>query len=208
MTTTFDCETAQVATKRRLPIQIANEAKMVRATIVLLEDYDVDQITSRMIADASETATNYIARYFGGRDGLLAATADELGQRIAAQVDEFTTRPDAVDPGEFLAHAVAIPEVVLWFKVFRHLAGRNVPSSAHPGGKPALIAACDAAIGHIFRIEGEDVALWSNVFVTYMMGNMAFGALLGTSDQEGDRTVAMLATVVETLRDRRISIVP
>ena len=208
MMTTVEREPAAVAAKRRLPIQIANEARMVRATIELLEHYDVDQITSRMIADTSETATNYIARYFGGRDGLLAATADELGQRIAVQVDQFPNRPDADDPAGFLAHAVAIPEVGLWFKVFRHLAGRNLPSSAHPGGKPALVAACDSAIGRIFRIEGEDVALWSNVFVTYMMGNMAFGALLGTSDEESSRTLGMLAAVLETVRDRQITIVP
>ncbi|HEX7443965.1 MAG TPA: hypothetical protein VF320_08770 [Acidimicrobiales bacterium] len=207
MTTTVEREPTEVAAKRRLPIQIANEARMVRAMIELLEHYEVDQITSRMIADTSETATNYIARYFGGRDGLLAATADELGQRIAAQVDEFPIRPDADDPAEFLAHAVAIPEVGLWFKVFRHLAGRNLPSSTHPGVKPPLVAACDSAIGRIFRIEGEDVALWSNVFVTYMMGNMAFGALLGTSDEESSRTLEMLAAVLETVRDRRITLV-
>ncbi len=64
--------------------------------------------------------------------------------------------------------------------------------------KPPLVAACDSAIGRIFRIEGEDVALWSNVFITYMMGNMAFGALLGTSDEESSRSVEMLAAVVET----------
>ena len=208
MTTTVERESTEVAAKRRLPIQIANEARMVRAMIELLEHYDVDQITSRMIADTSETATNYIARYFGGRDGLLAATADELGQRIAAQVDEFPTRPDADDPAGFLAHAVAIPEVGLWFKVFRHLAGRNLTSCAHPGVKPPLVAACDSAIGRIFRIEGGDVALWSNVFITYMMGNMAFGALLGTSDEESSRALEMLAAVLETVRDRRITLVP
>jgi len=206
MKTTVEREPTRGRAKRRLPIQIANEARMVRATIELLEHFEVDQITSRMIADTSETATNYIARYFGGRDGLLAATADELGQRIAAQVDAFPTRPDADDPGQFLAHAVAIPEVGLWFKVFRHLAGRNRSPSAHRGGKPPLVAACDSAIGRIFRIEGEDVPLWSNIFITYMMGNMAFGALLGTSDEEGSRSVAVLAAVVETLRDRRITL--
>ena len=41
-----------------------------------------------------------------------------------------------------------------------------------------------------------------------MMGNMAFGAPLGTSDEESSRTLEMLAAVLETVRDRRITLVP
>ena len=189
--------------RRRLPIQIANEAKMIRATIELLGDYEVDQITSRMIAERSETATNYISRYFGGRDGLLAATADELGHRIAEQIEEFRNNPGLDDPAEFLVQAMAIPESLLWFRLFRHLAGRNLPSSAHPGGKPPLIDACNAAIARVFGIGGEDARFWSNVFVTYVMGNMAFGSLLGTTAAESDRALVKLAAVVEVMRDRQ-----
>jgi AcrR family transcriptional regulator len=206
--TMTDGREATITGRRRLPIQIANEAKMIRATIELLERYEIDQITSRMIAETSETATNYISRYFGGRDGLLIATAEELGQRIADQIDGFRTRPGLDDAGAFLIEAVAIPEAQMWLKLYRHLAGRNLPSSAHPGTKPAIIAACEAAMIHIFRVEGEDVAFWANVFVTYMMGNMTFGSLLGTAEQESDRTLEKLAFVVETLRDRQIPIAP
>jgi AcrR family transcriptional regulator len=208
MAITFERETTEAAPKRRLPIQIANEAKTVRATIELLGTHDVDQITSRMIADASGTATNYISRYFGGRDGLLAAVADELGMRIATQIDGFEHQPGLDAPGAFLVHAVAIPEAFLWFKLFRHLAGRNLPSSAHPGGKPPLIEACESAMSRIFRIEGDDVPFWSNLVVTYILGNLAFGALLGTTAEENDRTLRKLAAVVETLRGRQIPVTP
>jgi len=201
MTITSARATDEAVPKRRLPIQIANEARMIRATIELLETHEVDQITSRMIAERSDTATNYISRYFGGRDGLLAATADELGHRIAEQIDAFGNDPGSDDPRAFLVQAMAIPESVMWFRLFRHLAGRNLPSSTHPGGKPPLIAACDAAIARVFRIEGEDALFWSNVFVTYVMGNMAFGSLLGTTDDESDRALVRLAAVVENLRE-------
>lgn len=193
----------EVGPKRRLPIQIANESKMIRATIELLETHQVDQITSRMIAERSETATNYISRYFGGRDGLLTATADELGRHIADQIEAFRLDPGLDDPSEFLVHAMAIPESLLWFRLFRHLAGRNLPSSVHPGGKPPLIAACDEAIARVFRIEGDDARFWSNVFVTYVMGNMAFGSLLGTTAAESDRALVKLVAVVEIQRDGR-----
>jgi AcrR family transcriptional regulator len=75
MTTTDTPAQPDLVLKRRLPIQIANEAKMIKATINLLQVHPVDQITSRMIAVESATATNYISRYFGGRDGLLLAVA-------------------------------------------------------------------------------------------------------------------------------------
>ncbi len=81
MVVTRDIEPT-VASKRRLPIQRANEARMIRATIELLEDHEVREITSRMIAADSGTATNYISRYFGGRDGLFVAVAAELSRRI------------------------------------------------------------------------------------------------------------------------------
>ena len=60
MTITEERPSTERAPKRRLPIQIANEAKMISATIELLEVHPVDQITSRMIAESSGTATNYI----------------------------------------------------------------------------------------------------------------------------------------------------
>jgi len=205
MTITYVRETAGQGPRRRLPIQIANEAKMIRATIELLESNEVDQITSRMIAERSGTATNYISRYFGGRDGLLAATADELGHRIADQIDAFAHEPGDEDPAAFLVRALAIPESVQWFRLFRHLVGRNLPLRAHPGDKPPLIMACDAAIARVFRIEGDDAAFWSNVFVTYTMGNMAFGSLLGTTPDEGNRALARLAAVVQALRADQVS---
>ena len=86
---------AQDVPKRRLPIQVANEARMIAATIDLLQVHSVEEITSRMIAEASGTATNYISRYFGGKDGLLAAVADDLGRRISdmcwASISPVTT---------------------------------------------------------------------------------------------------------------------
>jgi len=205
MTMTYVREAGQGGPKRRLPIQIANEAKMIGATIELLETHEVDQITSRMIAARSGTATNYIARYFGGRDGLLAATADELGHRIADQIDEFGRQPGVDDPAQFLTRALAIPESALWFRLFRHLVGRNLPSSAHPRGKPPLIMACDAAIARVFRIEGDNATFWSNVFVTYTMGNIAFGSLLGNRPDEGNRVLGRLAAVLEAQRDEQVA---
>ena len=199
MTMTVEREPAAVAAKRRLPIQVANEARMVRATIELLEHYDVDQITSRMIAGTSETATNYISRYFGGRDGLLAAVADELGMKISALVrsDPSILRFD--QPGNHLSRITSIPEVALWFKLYRYLAGRNVPASAMQSGKPHIVRAVEASISSIFGLEGKYLPICANLFLTYTMGNQAFGGFLGTSDEEAEETLVTMYQVVHLL---------
>jgi AcrR family transcriptional regulator len=193
-----------VAPKRRLPIQIANETKMIDATIELLGVHEVDAITSRMIADASGTATNYISRYFDGRDGLLAAVADELGVRITALVrgDKSIMRFD--QPGNHLARITAIPEVSLWFKLYRYLTGRNLPTSGL-SGKPPLVKAVEESISHIFGLEGVDVSVCANIFLTYTMGNEAFGEFLGTTDEEAEAALLAMYKVVRLLaaEDRR-----
>jgi AcrR family transcriptional regulator len=193
-----------VAPKRRLPIQIANETKMIDATIELLGVHEVDAITSRMIADASGTATNYISRYFDGRDGLLAAVADELGVRITALVrgDKSIMRFD--QPGNHLARITAIPEVSLWFKLYRYLTGRNLPTSGQ-SGKPPLVKAVEESISHIFGLEGVDVSVCANIFLTYTMGNEAFGEFLGTTDEEAEAALLAMYKVVRLLaaEDRR-----
>jgi len=197
-----DGETGSVATKRRLPIQIANETRMIAATIDLLRTHEVDNITSRMIADASGTATNYISRYFGGRDGLLAAVADELGLRISVLVrgDESIMQFD--QPGNQLNRITSNPEVALWFKVYRYLTGRNVPASTMRSGKPPIVTAVEEAISLIFGLEGRYLPVCANLFLTYTMGNAAFGPFLGTTDDEAEETLRTMYEVVHLLMRR------
>jgi len=185
--------------KRRLPIQVANEAKMIAGTIELLHDYDVGDITSRMIADASGTATNYISRYFGGRDGLLAAVADEIGMKIGALVRSDPSIMRFDQPGNHLARITSIPEVALWFKLYRYLTGRNVRASTMRSGKPPIVRAVEASISSIFGLEGKYLPICANLFLTYTMGNEAFGGFLGTTDEEAEETLVTMYQVVHLL---------
>jgi hypothetical protein len=110
------------------------------------------------------------------------------------------------DPLTYLQAMVTMPEVNLWFKLHRYLAARNLTLVREPGVKSPLVQACDEAVARIFRIEGEDVQFWSNVFLTYMMGGLTFGRLIGTTDEEGGRVLARLGRIVEVLRDEGISL--
>jgi len=189
---------APPAPKRRLPIQIANEAKMITATVDLLQDHQVDQITSRMIAETSGTATNYISRYFGGRDGLLLAVAGELSHRISNLVRSEESVIEIDRPGNYVTRIMSIPEVDMWFKVYRYLSGRNLPE-IRPHGKPALVASVEEAISLIFGIEGEYVPICANIFLTYILGNAGFGTFLGTTDEEAERSLEAMAMIVRLL---------
>ena len=186
------------APKRRLPIQIANEAKMIRATIELLGDHQVDEITSRMIARDSGTATNYISRYFGGRDGLFVAVAAELSRRISDLVRSEQSVLEIDRPGSFVSRIMSIPEVAMWFKVFRYLSSRNL-TGVRPHAKPAIVTAIEDSIELIFGLEGEYVPICANIFLTYLMGNAAFGDLLGTTDDQAEDALAAMGTFVTML---------
>ncbi len=185
--------------KRRLPIQIANEERMIKATIDLLGTHPVDDITSRMIAEASGTATNYISRYFGGKDGLLVAVAGELGQRISDLVRSERSVLDPEQEGNFITNIMAIPEINLWFKLYRYLTGRDLEHLFPHHGKPDLVASVEEAISLIFGLEGEYVPLCANIFITYIMGNAAFGKFLGTTNEDAEAVLAAMADVVMLL---------
>ncbi|MGA2835275.1 MAG: TetR/AcrR family transcriptional regulator [Acidimicrobiales bacterium] len=199
MTVTAAAEQAGETPKRRLPIQIANEAKMISATIELLEVGPVDEITSRMIAERSGTATNYISRYFGGKDGLLVAVAGELSQRISDLVRSEKSVLDPDQQGNYVTNIKAIPEISLWFKVYRYLTGRDLPPIRPHVGKPPLITSVEEAISLIFGIEGRYVPICANIFITYIMGNAAFGAFLGTTDDEAQESLNAMATLVNIM---------
>jgi AcrR family transcriptional regulator len=188
--------------KRRLPIQVANEAKMISATIDLMRLHPVDDITSRMIAEASGTATNYISRYYGGRDGLMLAVAAELGHRISDLVRSEESAIGFDQPGRFIPRIMAIPEVDMWFRVYRYLTSRNLPG-VPDHDKPALVTSIEEAISLIFGLEGDYVPICANIFITYIMGNAAFGGFIGTSDEQAESALAAMATMVGLLVEQQ-----
>jgi AcrR family transcriptional regulator len=194
-------ERGSEAPKRRLPIQIANETRMIEATIDLLDDHQVDEITSRMIAQASGTATNYISRYFGGRDGLLLAVATELGHRISGRIRAEESILEVDRPGNYVSQIMAIPEVARWFKVYRYLSGRNLPDM-RPRGKPPVVSAVEEAITLIFGLEGDYVPVFANIFLTYIVGNAAFGPFLGTTDDDADAALGAMGDLVNLMVER------
>lgn len=198
MTVTFTAEPVASAAKRRLPIQVANEAKMVKATIELLDEHQVDEITSRMIADRSGTATNYITRYFQGRDGLFLAVAAELSRRISHLVRSDRSIIEIDRPGNYVTRILAIPEVDMWFRVYRYLSGRNLTDVEYCG-KPPLVTALEEGVTLIFGLEGEFVPICANIFITYIMGYAAFGTFLGATDDEAEMALATMATFVSGL---------
>ena len=188
--------------KRRLPIQIANEARMIDGTIELLRDHPVDEITSRMIAQTSGTATNYISRYFGGRDGLFLAVANQLSLRINNLVRSEQSVIEIDRPGNYVTRIMAIPEVAMWFKVYRYLSAREL-TDPHSSGKPLLLHTVEEAITLIFGLEGAYVPICANVFLTYIMGYAAFGTFLGMTDDDAEQALAAMATIVTLLVEQQ-----
>jgi hypothetical protein len=99
-----------------------------------------------------------------------------------------------------------MPEVSKWFNLYRYLSARNLTRARELGSKPDLVLACEKVLARTFQIDGEDAQLWSNVFLTYIMGGLAFNALLGTTEEETDRVLARLGRIVRLVRDDKISL--
>ncbi len=116
---------------------------MVEAAIALPDEFEVAQITSRMIAERSGTATNYTSRSLDGRDALLATTAEELGRRTACETEDLDERPESDEPLALLEAVVSISEVRLWFQLFRYLSARSPTEVRESDSKPPLVAACE-----------------------------------------------------------------
>ncbi len=194
-----DMHPHESTSRRRLPIRIANEARMIHATIDLVGRYDVHEVTSRMIADASGTATNYITRYFGSRDGLMWAAADELGVRLGELIDSGMPLLRLDQSGTRLTRMTSRPEVTLWFKLYRYLTGRTMPPARPREGRSPLVVAVERAISRETGLEGRYLPICANVFLTYTMGNEAFGDLLGTTPDEAEEVLVAMYEMVGLL---------
>ena len=92
--------------------------------------------------------------------------------------------------------------MTLWFKVYRYLTGRNVPASTMRSGKPPIVTAVEEAISLIFGLEGRYLPVCANLFLTYAMGNAAFGPFLGTTDDEAEDTLRTMYEVVHLVMRR------
>lgn len=71
---------------------------MIEATIELLREVPIPQVTTRRVAERAGLSMMAIARNFGDQHGLLAATANELASRFAS-ANEFSLRASMIhDP--------------------------------------------------------------------------------------------------------------
>ena len=62
-----------------------------------------------------------------------------------------------------------------------------------------MVHAIEESISLIFGLEGEYVPICANAFLTYLMGNAAFGPFLGTTDQEAEATLIVMGEMATML---------
>jgi AcrR family transcriptional regulator len=175
---------APVAPRRKLPKQILNETKMVNAAIDLLRDRSVDEVTSRLIADYSGTTVSYLTRYWGGRDEFLVDVAIELGRRINVLVRAEQLQIDLDNVADGLERFLAMADVQVWFKLHRYLAGRDQLRALEPDRPSALLVSFQEGVADLFGLDAEESMSWAVLLLTLLMGNQAFGPLLGSTEAQ------------------------
>jgi len=164
--------------------QLRNEQRMVRTTIDLLANRSVDEVTSRVIADASGTNVSYIIRYFGSRDAMLAVVADELCASIVELILEHGGQVGDDEVLSFFAAVSSEPEVAIWIKLNRHLTSYYAASAQRPGGTIQVMRAVEAVMASVLGVSSANARPMAVLAMTLLVGNDILAPALGTTDQE------------------------
>jgi AcrR family transcriptional regulator len=193
------------STRRKLPIQLANEARMIDAAITLLHDHSVGGVTNVAVAEASHTQPSYVTRYFGNRDRFLLAVAEELSARIATFNLGLAVLAAAPDGNTRITSVFAIPDVDSWFKLWRYLAGRDVAFAVSKMGEGPLLVAGVENLERNFGFPPGEARVWALISMTAVLGYRIFGDLLGVTPEDAvaiaDKIIGALLRASEELRE-------
>jgi AcrR family transcriptional regulator len=87
--------------------------RIVNATIALVGEHLIDQITLEMIAELSQVTAQTILRHFGSKDGLIAAAGRAANDRATTQRDEAAVGDIAGAVNNLIFHYEAVGDRVI-----------------------------------------------------------------------------------------------
>ena len=170
--------------RRKLPKQVANEARMVDAAITLLQDHTVAEVTNVAVASASQTQPSYVTRYFGSRDEFLLAVAEELAGRIAARNLGIRVLLAEPDGNARFTGIFTLPEVESWFKLWRYLVGTDLLERSPRQGDGPLLAAGIENLQRQLGFPPDQARIWALVTLISVLGYRVSGGVLGITAEE------------------------
>jgi len=190
--------------RRKLPKQLANEARMVDAAVTLLRDHPVAEVTNVAVAAVSQTQPSYVTRYFGSRDEFLLVVAEELAARIAARNLGLRVLLAAPDDGARFAGIFAVPEVESWFKLWRYLVGTALLDRSSRQGDGPLLAAGIENLQRQLGFPPEEARTWALVTLISVLGYRVSGGVLGITAEDAaavaDKVISSLLHDAEAHR--------
>ncbi len=166
------------------PTQVRNEQRIMAAVTERLRTSTVDEVTSRVIAESSGTNVSYIIRYWGGRDALLAAIADQLSESVVELIDALPTSIDERDAVSALASISMSETTRLWIRLTRYLSARDLSDTPHGTGATLVVAAMERFFASVLDIEIDDARPLAVLTSTLLIGDLALGAMLGTTREQ------------------------
>ncbi len=182
--------------KRKLPIQLANETKMIDAAIRLLDDHGVDEITNVAVAVESRTQPSYVTRYFGSRDRFLVAVADELSTRVAAMDLGLGVLADITSGNAGISSIFQVHEVESWFKLWRYLAPRDLPFVGSKMGTGPIVTTGIRNLEQNLGLSHREARIWALLSLAAILGFRVFGDALGTTEEDASLATATLAAAL------------
>jgi AcrR family transcriptional regulator len=195
-TTSTDTTRQHGAPKRKLPIQVANEAKMIDGAIRLLVRHGVDEITNVAVAVESQTQPSYVTRYFGSRDRFLMAVADELSSRVASMDLGLGILAGLSSGNAGISPIFAVPEVESWFKLWRYLAVRDLSFAGSRMGDGPILTAGMRNLEENLGLDPRDARTWALLSLVTILGFRVFGDALGATDEDTSLAATTLASAL------------
>ena len=187
------------------PTQVRNEQRIMSAVIERLQTSTVDEVTSRVIAESSGTNVSYIIRYWGSRDALLAAIADQLSESVVELIDALPNSIDERDAVTALMSVSTGEPTRMWIQLTRYLSTRDLSGTPHGTGAKTVVNAMERYLATVLDLELDDARPMAVLTATLLIGDQTLGAMLGTTREQFAEAVVLATGAIteraEAVRD-------
>lgn len=160
---------------------------LITAAIDIASQIPVSKVTVRDVAAAAGLQTMHVKRYFGSRNGLLAAASNRLMQRI---VDDITDRPLT----EMLPYLLESADIGLRLRIVNHLLSEGIPASTFASDRDVYLKIADR-ISEVNGVGERTARAYALVIQLVLQGNRLMGDVNGLNSDERHDIFALLTAI-------------
>lgn len=160
---------------------------LITSAIDIASRMPVSKVTVRDLVAAAGLQTMHVKRYFGSRNGLLAAASNRLMQRI---VDDIVDRPLT----EMLPYLLESEDIGLRLRIVNHLLSEGVPPSTFASDRGVYLRIAER-ISEVNGVGERTAHAYALVIQLVLQGNRLMGEVNGLNSDERHDIFGLLAAI-------------